>query len=327
MKKYIIRILLALVSVVAIIAIAWYIKFNIIQDDIYVETSSWKVVKYNDIVKIETSIIPLASLANYIGWDFVEVSSLVPAWVSPHGFDLKPEQMVQIDKADLIVYLNLEHIDGFLNKAIEKKDKLVVSKRIKLIEWAPHEHEEEWENHEQEENEEEAHAVDPHIWTSSVNALIIAEKIKNKLIELSPENKVYFENNYSTLKWQLKLIKTDFLAATKWKKAKEFIVFHDAYNYLFTELGIDSKSKIVFQKSVLSDPNSSEMKELIDEIKLHSIKMAFKEPQFSDSNLQKLSTDYDLKIEVLNPIGTDETAKGYIDNYKDNLLKLQSVYE
>jgi ABC-type Zn uptake system ZnuABC Zn-binding protein ZnuA len=42
--------------------------------------------------------------------------------------------MVQIDKADLIVYLNLEHIDGFLNKAIEKKDKLVVSKRIKLIE-------------------------------------------------------------------------------------------------------------------------------------------------------------------------------------------------
>jgi ABC-type Zn uptake system ZnuABC Zn-binding protein ZnuA len=69
------------------------------------------------------------------------------------------------------------------------------------------------------------------------------------------------------------------------------------------------------------------MKELIDEIKLHSIKMAFKEPQFSDSNLQKLSTDYDLKIEVLNPIGTDETAKGYIDNYKDNLLKLQSVYE
>lgn len=284
---------------------------------------AWKDIRK---IQVETSIIPLASLVNYIGWDFVEVNSLVPAWVSPHGFDLKPEQMVQIDKADLIVYLNLEHIDGFLNKAIEKKDKLVVSKWIKLIEWAPHEHEEEWENHEQE-NEEEAHAVDPHIWTSSVNALIIAEKIKNKLIELSPENKVYFDNNYTTLKGQLKLAKTDFLAATKWKKAKEFIVFHDAYNYLFTELGIDSKSKIVFQKSVLSDPNSSEMKELIDEIKLHSIKTAFSEPQFSDSNLQKLAKDNGLKIDILNPIGTDPTSKGYINNYKDNLLKLQSVYE
>lgn len=292
------------------------------KDEVVKDT--WKEVKK---IQVETSIIPLASLVNYIGWDFVEVNSLVPAWASPHGFDLKPEQMVQINKADLIVYLNLEHIDGFLNKAIEKKDKLVVSDGIKLIEWAPHEHEEEWENHEQEKNEQEAHAVDPHIWTSSVNALIIAEKIKNKLIELSPENKVYFDNNYITLKGQLKLVKTDFMAATKWKKVKEFIVFHDAYNYLFTELGIDSKSKIVFQKSVLSDPNSSEMKELIDEIKLHSIKMAFKEPQFSDSNLQKLSTDYGLKIDILNPIGTDETAKGYIDNYKDNLLKLQSVYE
>ncbi|NDK08585.1 zinc ABC transporter solute-binding protein [Candidatus Gracilibacteria bacterium] len=278
-------------------------------------------------IQVETSIIPLASLVNYIGGDFVEVNSLVPAGVSPHGFDLKPEQMVQIDKADLIVYLNLEHIDGFLNKAIEKKDKLVVSKGIKLIEGAPHEHEEEGEKHEQDEHEEEAHSVDPHIWTSSVNALIIAEKIKNKLIELSPENKVYFDNNYTTLKGQLKLAKTDFLAATKGKKAKEFIVFHDAYNYLFTELGIDSKSKIVFQKSVLSDPNSSEMKELVDEIKLHSIKTAFSEPQFSDSNLQKLAKDNGLKIDILNPIGTDPTAKGYINNYKDSLLKLQKVYE
>lgn len=285
---------------------------------------AWKDIRK---IQVETSIIPLASLVNYIWWDFVEVNSLVPAWVSPHGFDLKPEQMVQIDKADLIVYLNLEHIDGFLNKAIEKKDKLVVSKWIKLIEWAPHEHEEEWEKHEQDEHEEEAHSVDPHIWTSSVNALIIAEKIKNKLIELSPENKVYFDNNYTTLKGQLKLAKTDFLAATKWKKAKEFIVFHDAYNYLFTELGIDSKSKIVFQKSVLSDPNSSEMKELVDEIKLHSIKTAFSEPQFSDSNLQKLAKDNGLKIDILNPIGTDPTAKGYINNYKDSLLKLQKVYE
>jgi len=35
--------------------------------------------------------------------------------------------MVDISKSDLVVYLNLDHIDGFLNKAINDKNTLIVS--------------------------------------------------------------------------------------------------------------------------------------------------------------------------------------------------------
>ena len=115
MKKLIIWIVATLAFIITIIWVAWFIKFNVSNDDIYVETNSWNVVKYNDIIKIETSIVPIASLTNYIGWDFVEVNSIVPAWVSPHGYDLKPEQMVDIAESDLVIYLDLEHIDGFLD--------------------------------------------------------------------------------------------------------------------------------------------------------------------------------------------------------------------
>ena len=96
MKKLILWIIVTIVSIITLVWIAWFIKFNVLNDDIYVETNSWNVVKYNDIIKVETSIIPLGSLTNYIGGDFVEVNSIVPAGVSPHGYDLKPEQMVDI---------------------------------------------------------------------------------------------------------------------------------------------------------------------------------------------------------------------------------------
>jgi len=284
-------------------------------------------------IQIQTSIIPLASLTNYIGWDFVEAKSIVPAWVSPHGYDLKPEQMVEIAKSDLIIYLNLDHIDGFLNKALEKKETLVVSEWIKLVEWTEHSHEEE-EYHEDEHledekhtDEEKNHSVDPHIWTSSSNALIMAEKIKDKLSEISPENKEYFENNLNSLKTELESAKNDFLNIVKDKNQSEFIIFHDAYNYLFIDLNIDSSKRIVFQKSVLSDPNSSEMKELIDEIKLHWVKVAYKEPQLNDSNLKKLSIDYNLEVFVLNPLGSDSSKNGYIENFKNNLKSLEKIYE
>ena len=332
MKKLIIWIVATLAFIITIIWVAWYIKFNVLNDDIYVETNSWSLVKYNDIIKVETSIVPLASLTNYIGGDFVEASSIVPAWVSPHGYDLKPEQMVDISKSDLVVYLNLDHIDGFLNKAINDKNTLIVSEWIDLVEWEEHTHEDE--HHEEEEHadenehhEEEAHSVDPHIWTSSSNALIMAEKITNKLSEINPENKEYFENNLNNLKTEIETAKNVFLNNIKDKKQSEFIIFHDAYNYLFLDLNIDSSKRVVFQKAVLSDPNSSEMKELIDEIKLHWVKVAYREPQLNDSNLQKLSIDYNLEVLILDPLGSDISKDWYITNFKNNLKSLEKIYE
>jgi len=52
----------------------------------------------------------------------------------------------------------------------------------------------------------------------------------------------------------------------KGKKQADFIVFHDAYNYLFKELNIDNTKKHIFRSNVLSDPNSNDIKELIDKI-------------------------------------------------------------
>lgn len=295
--------------------------------------------KTSDKLEITTSIIPLASIANYIGWDYVEATSLVPVWVSAHGFDLKASQMVDIEKSDLIVYLGLEHIDWFLDKAIADKNVLIASYGIELIEWSEdHEHEgedemdnehdehEDEEDHE-EEHEHDEHESDPHVWTSAFNALVIAKNIENKLIELNPENKDIFETNYKNFETELSSVKQSFFDSILDKTQDEFVVFHDAYNYLFNELNIDSSKKLVFRTSVLSDPSSAEMKELIDEITENWVKVIFKEPQFNDSNLQKLASEYNLIIDSLNPLGSDSSKDGYIQNYKDNLVKLEKIYE
>lgn len=303
-------------------------------------------------IKIEASIVPLASISNYIWWEFVEVKSIIPAWVSEHSFDLKPNNLIDIEKADFIVYLWLDHFDWFLNKNLEWKNVLKVSEWIELIKWVEHhhhegevlhageshswsdnhteeEHHDEHESHTEQENhiEWESHSLDPHFWASSENAVLIAEKIKNKLVEINPENKEYFEENFENFREELGLIKNDFIQLHSWKNIKEFIVFHDAYNYLFKELNIDNSKKLVFQENVLSDPNSSEVKELIDEIKLHGVNVAFKEPQLNDSNLKKLASDYNISVYVLDPVWVDISKDWYINYYKSNLLSLENIYE
>lgn len=327
MKKLILWIIITIISIITLIWIAWFIKFNVLNDDIYVETNSWNVVKYNDIIKVETSIIPLASIANYIWWDFVQANSLIPAWVSEHNYDLKPEQIIEIEKSNLIIHLWLEHIDWFLDKVINNKENLIVSEWIELIKWSEHIHEDEDAEEDHIDENENHNESDPHIWLSTKNAIIIAEKITKKLSEISPENKAYFENNLNIFQKEIETIKNDFNLKNKNKKIKEFIVFHDAYNYLFDDLWIDSNKKIVFQKNVLSDPNSNEMKELIDEIKLHWVNISFKEPQLNDSNLQKLSIEYNLKVEILDPVWNNTSKNWYIENLKANLASLEKIYE
>ena len=286
-------------------------------------------------LKIITSIIPLASIANYIGGEYVEVKSLLPAWVSPHGFDLKPNQMIDIEKSDLILSLWYDHIDGFLDKAIQWKNALITTNGIEIMEWSDdhdHDHkdehsEEDHDEHEDENHDEDEHEFDPHVWTSAENALMIAKSIENKLSELQPKNTYKFAENYTNLENELLSMKQNFLNSVAWKTQAEFIVFHDAYSYLFAELSIDNSKKLVFRTNVLSDPNSAEMKEIIDEITIHWVNNIYKEPQFSDSNLDKLASEYNLDVDVLNPLWSDDSKNWYIDNYRNNLKALQKIYE
>ena len=294
-------------------------------------------------IQITTSIIPLTSITNYIGGEHVKVKSLVPAWITPHVFDLKANQMIDLEKSDLIVYLGLDHIDWFLNKAIENKNNVLsVNNGIELLESDEHEHDEHeddehheegehkdehYDEHEDDEHSEKAHSVDPHIWSNSENAYIIAKSILDRLSTISPENKGYFETNLESFKNELEIVKKDFKEKTRDKKQNNFIVFHDAYNYLFKEFDIDNSKKHIFRKNILNDPNSNEIKELIDEIQEKEIKIAFKEPQLDSNNLKRISSEYSLEVYILDRLWADESSNWYIDNYKNNLKSLEKIYE
>ncbi len=306
------KIIILLLSVFLFFSCAWNNSVN--EKGVKIE---------NDKIKISASIVPIASIVNYIWWDFVDVQSIVPAWVSPHNFDLKSNQVVDIENSNLIIWIWLEHIDWFLQNIIWNKDNLILSSWIDLINWI----DDDEQHNEEELQKENQYQKDPHIWLGIKNTKFIASKIKDKLVSLKPEKKDIFVKNYNNFVLELDKLIQWFQNDIALKKQKEFIVFHDAYNYLFNDLNIDNEKKLVFKPSVLSDLSSNDMKKLQDKIKLLNIKTVFKEPQFNDSNLQKFAEEFDLKILILDPIWQDISKDWYINNLKINLNNLKSIYE
>ncbi|MBS9783997.1 zinc ABC transporter substrate-binding protein [Candidatus Gracilibacteria bacterium] len=167
----------------------------------------------------------------------------------------------------------------------------------------------------------------PHIWTSPENAKIIAEKIKNFLAKIQKENKEIFIKNYENFIKKIDNLVENFREKTNGKKQQYFIVFHNAYDYLFKDLKIDISKKIVFKKSILNNPNSSELQNLTDKISKYNIKNAFIEPQFKNSNFEKIAKKYNLEILTLDPLGSDENTNGYLKNLENNLGSLEKIFE
>lgn len=194
-------------------------------------------------IEVSASIVPIASLVNTIGGKYVDAQAIVPAGVSPHGFDLSARQMSELSDDQVVFMLGLEHIDGFLMEATDTEIQLHLGDGIELLESTPHDHDEheedeheehhdEEDNHDEDEHGEDDHTSDPHVWLGKDNIILIAEKIRDRLSEIMPEQSKYFAENTETFKTELEAIYANFGKNISGKSLKEFIVFHDAYNYL-----------------------------------------------------------------------------------------------
>jgi len=322
-----------------------------VEEEVTTITSEEKVVA-DEAISVSASIVPIASVINTVGWEYVDVNTIVPAGVSPHGFDLSAQDVVALENSEITFVIGLEQIDGFLEKSLEGKTHVELAEGMELLEAAAHDHsdhgdehvdemftgwnqeihgahdeDEHEDEHEHEDEDEHNHSVDAHVWLGKDNITAIAERVRDELSKILPEQAELFAENTKIFKTDLEAIYSDFAEITAGKSAREFIVFHDAYNYLMQSAGIDMNLKIPFSENVLHETGTAHMVELIEEIELHGVKNIFSEPQFSDGNIQKFAQQYNLTLGTLDPLGTDDSATGYIQNLKINLDNLSLIYE
>jgi zinc transport system substrate-binding protein len=217
----------------------------------------------NNKLKVYTTLYPLADFTKKIGGDHVDVESIIPPGADAHTFEPTSKQMIDIAEADAFIYngLGMETYAEKIAEALENEDTIMVEAAhgIEVVQHTHDHHTHEAEHHESDEHEHEAehheadeHAhedkanehehhhrdVDPHVWLDPIRAIILAQNIKDALIELKPEAKEEFENNFITLKAELEKLDEEFHQLVDAKKNPEMIVSHAAYGYWEESYGI-----------------------------------------------------------------------------------------
>ena len=298
-------------------------------------------------IKVVTSNYPMYDFTKRIAGDTLEIVNLVPPGTEPHDWEPSVQDIAQLEEAKAFIY-NGAGMEGWVEKVLESlnnKELLVVeaSQRVDLLkaeehEEDEHEHEEEHHHHEEAHEHEHEHEEhhhhhhgewDPHVWLSLRAAQIEMENIKNLLIEVNPEQKAFYEENYQKAVKEFQALDDEFKTTLADFKGKEIVVAHEAFAYLcrdydLHQLGIEG----VFADS---EPSPAKMKEIIDFVKEHQVKVIFFESLASPKVAEVIARETGARTDMLNPIEglTEEevvSGKDYLSVMRENLEALKKAF-
>ncbi|UPT78570.1 zinc ABC transporter substrate-binding protein [Sulfurovum sp. XGS-02] len=260
------------------------------------------------------SILPEETFVKAIGGNKVNVALMVEPGNSPHTYEPKPSQMVEIAKAHLYFAIDVEFEHVWLPKfknlnpemqIIDLADNIT---KIKMQEaHEEDEHEEEMDAHHSEHKHE---GKDPHIWTAPANVKVIAKNIYNALTKVDPENRDYYKKNldiFLTAIDETDREITDILSPLK--DGEKFMVFHPSWGYFAQAYHLQQIAVEVEGK----EPKPKELIHLLREAKAEKVKAIFTQPEFSDTVAKIIAKELQIPVVKVTPLA---------GNWSENLINI-----
>ena len=159
----------------------------------------------------------------------------------------------------------------------------------------------------------------PHYWLSFKNSRIIASKIVDKLIELDPRDRYFYQKKLQNFVEKLNELEK---SSQKFKslKNKKIIITHPAFDYLAQELGLEIIGYLKTEEGEGISPNK--LLDLALKIKQNNIKTIFVEKGMIDQTVIQFAKIYNLKMVELDPLEISSQNQLFTETLKENIEKI-----
>ncbi len=246
------------------------------------------------------SILPQKYFAERIAGEHVKVSVMVGTGQNPATYEPTPKQMVLLSKSQLYFKIGVPFESIWID-AISK-----LNPELKIIECCIELSTRHSEGHSHDHNAEED-PIDPHIWTSPINAKYISLKIKKALKDSYPIHKNEFETNYSRLIEDLDKLDRNIKSRLVQLDNRYIIVSHPSWGYYaeaydLIQLPIEVEGKEVRAKSLA---------DLIELAKSKNINRVYVQKQFNQNSAEIIGREIAAKVIELDPLAEDYIANLY----------------
>lgn len=247
--------------------------------------------------RVMVTVEPQRYFADKIAGDYFEVQTVVPTGQSPETYDPAPYEMVRIAQSKAYFQIGKIGFEQAWIQTIKENNPDVaffdLSEGVKWLEGecSGHEHDDEHGHHHH-------GAADPHIWNATGPAKIIAKNTLNAFVELDPEHKDIYQNNYTELIGEIEDTERTLHEMLDTLTHRTFIIYHPALTYFADEFelvqfAIEAEGK---------EPSAASMKELVDKAKDAGVRVVFVQQEFDRKHAEQLASEIGARIVTINPL-------------------------
>ncbi|MFG3548301.1 metal ABC transporter substrate-binding protein [Streptomyces sp. NPDC047725] len=282
---------------------------------------------------VVASFYPMAFLAEQIGGDHVNVTSLTAPGQEPHDLEVSTKQRAQLEESDAALFL--KGLQPAVDEAVTQsgiKTKIDAATLTSLEAHgdeagghAEEEHAGDEHGHDHDHGDE-AGGKDPHIWLDPVKYAEVAEGVGKAFEKADPDHAADYRKNTEALVKRLGELNTKFETGLKDTRTRVFITTHAAFGYLAERYGLTEEA--ISGLDPESEPSAARIKELEKTARADGVSTVFYETLVSDKTARTVAKDAKLKTDVLDPIeGITGKSRGddYFQVMEANLKALQTA--
>lgn len=146
-------------------------------------------------------------------------------------------------------------------------------------------------------------AHDPHAWLSVDNGATWLNAIAAKLSATDPDNAGAYFANAAAGREELIALSAEINAILDPVRERNFIVFHDAYQYF--EAAFDFPASGAISVSDAADPSPGRIAEIQGRVAAQDVSCVLSEPQFDPGIVAAVMEGSEARAGVLDPLGSD----------------------
>lgn len=243
------------------------------------------------------SILPQKYFIEQVSQGLVDVEVMVGPGQNPTTYEPTPRKISALARADIYFTIGVPFENAWLNRISRNYPRMkVVHCCDDIIDMSALHADADHAEHQ---------ADDPHVWTSPINVIAIANRIGQELSRLDSNNSGRYELATVAFIQRLSELDRRIEELTRDLRKRKLVVSHPAWSFYAAEYGFEQIS--IEQNG--KDIQASSLRNLIRQARQDNIKAVFTQPQFNDKAAHIIATELGGKVYSLDPLAYD-----YIEN-------------
>ncbi|MFI7634209.1 metal ABC transporter substrate-binding protein [Nonomuraea sp. NPDC049400] len=263
--------------------------------------------------EVVAAFYPLQWLTEQVGGSDAHVSGLTAPGVEPHDLELGIQQVSELQKAALTVYI--KGVQPAVDDAVDADKSFDAATAVKTLPAGAHE--------EEGGEEEHGHEVsyDPHLWLDPSRLATVATKLGERLAAADPAHAQGYKDRAAKTASALGALDQELAKGLSTCKTKTLVTAHEAFGYLADRYGL---KQVGITLDPESEPSPARISEVAKLAKSEGVTTIFTESLVSPKVAEVLANEVGAKTAVLDPLESKPSGD-YLSAMRDNLKTLQTA--